>query len=118
MVKVIFINEENLPEIVYSERIFVDPEAPTDIIISVLSNYIRLRLRFSDVDEVNSFMEILFEGDKINLIEIAKTAPDLEITVEDEPVTNLLGMLSDDFMDDFSDDEYDPTEDSDYGEQS
>lgn len=116
MVKIIFTNEENLPEIVYSERIFVDPEAPTDIIISVLSNYIRIRLRFSDVEEVSSFMEILFEGDKINLIEIAKTAPDLEITVEEESIPTMLGLL-DDYMDDFDDDEYDSTEDSSYGEQ-
>ena len=117
MVKLMFINEENLPEIIFSERIFVDPEAPTDIIITVVSNFIRIRLRFTDVDEVNSFMELLFECDKINLVEIAKTSPDLEITVEDEPFPTMLASMTDGFIDEYYDDEEaDPTQDSDYGE--
>ena len=105
MLKLLFTNEENVLEIVYTDRVFIDPDAPTDIVITSVTNFIRLRIRFTDTDEANSFMEVLFEGDKINLAEIANTNPNMEITVEDEPHP-FLGLDPEYFanMEDFDDD--------------
>ena len=116
MLKVLFTNEENLSEIIYSSRIFVDPDAPTDILIVSISNPIRLRLRFTDVDEVESFMEILFEGDKINLIEIAKTAPNMEIIVEEDDFMNMLSSMDGEYYENFEDFDDDDDEEDDWGE--
>ena len=106
MLKILFINEENLPEIMYSTKIFVDSEAPTDIIIVSCSAPIRLRLRFKDTEEVDNFMEILFEGDKINLASIKETAPEMEITVEEDDFYSQFSVDSEMFenMEDFDDD--------------
>lgn len=84
MVKILFENEEGLLEIVFSNRIFVDPDAPTDILIKAEDCAIRIRIRFTDTDETASFMEVLFECDKINLKEIADDNPELVITVEED----------------------------------
>lgn len=99
MLKVLFINEEDLLEIIYSNKIFVDPEAPTDIIIVSISNPIRLRIRFVDTEEVDNFMEVLFEGDKINLAEISKTSPEMTITVEEDDFYEQFGFNPDEYED-------------------
>lgn len=87
MIKILFENEEGLLEIVFSDRVFVDPDAPTDILIDVENCAIRIRIRFTDTDETASFMGLLFECDKINLKEIADDNPGLVITVEENEET-------------------------------
>lgn len=111
MLKILFTNEEDLMEVIYSNRMFVDPEAPTDIIIVSMSNPIRLRLRFTDTDEVASFMEILFEADKINLTEIAETNKELEVIVEEDEYFGLEDFLNSGYLEDEFDDDEDDNED-------
>lgn len=96
MVKIMFRNEENLLEIIHASRIFIDPDAPTDIIVVSASNYIRLRLRFTDVDEAENFMDIFFTCDKVNLAEIISDNEDnaeIILTVEEEADNDIFGML-------------------------
>ena len=64
MVKILFTNEEGLPEIIWVDRIYVDPDAPTDILLSEESSILKVRIRFTDTDEADSFMDVLFECDK------------------------------------------------------
>ena len=116
MVKFLVKNEEGCPEILFSERIYVDPDAPTDIIIRPNFEPIKIRIRFRSVEEVSSFMRMLFECDAMDLIEISETNPDLEISIEDikdemdEMFEKMMGM-----EDMFGyDDEY---EDGDYGDE-
>lgn len=82
MTKILFKNEEGLLEIIDSDRIYIDPDAPTDILIVVRWDDIRIRIRFSDIENAISFMNVIFECDKINLFEIAEDNPELIITVE------------------------------------
>ena len=103
MLKLLFTNEENLLEIIYSNRIFIDPEAPTDIVIISMSNPIRLRIRFTDTDEAESFMEVLFEGDKINLAEIINTNKEMEIIVEEDEMFGLADLLNPEYLEDCTD---------------
>lgn len=84
MVKILFTNEEGLPEIIWVDRMYVDPDAPTDILLSEESNVLKIRIRFTDTEEAESFMDILFECDKINLKEIANDNPELIVTVEED----------------------------------
>lgn len=112
MLKLLFTNEEDTLEIIYTDRVFVDPEAPTDIVITSVTNFIRVRIRFTDTDEANNFMEVLFEGDKINLAEIANDNPNMEITVEEE-ANPFLSMNPEYFanFEDFDDDDEDEDDD-------
>lgn len=84
MVKILFMNEEGLPEIIWVDRIYIDPDAPTDILLSEESSILKVRIRFTDTDEADSFMDVLFECDKINLKEIANDNPELIVTVEED----------------------------------
>lgn len=97
MIKILFTNEEGLAEIIFSNRVYVDPDAPTDILITVVDYDIKLRIRFSDTTEVDSFMnDILFECDKINLKEIAADNPELIVSVEeDEEAAEFYNMIDD-----------------------
>ena len=103
MLKVLFKNEDNCLECIYVNRFFIDPEAPTDIVIVSGSNYIRLRLQFTDIDEANSFMEVLFEGDKINLAQISEDLPEFKVVIEEEDdiTGTMLGLLDPDMLDEF-----------------
>jgi hypothetical protein len=95
MIKILFRNEEGLPEIVFSDRVYIDPDAPTDIIIAVTDYDIDIRIRFKDTEEADSFLnDILFECDKVNLKEIADDNPELEVTVEEnEESSDFYDML-------------------------
>ena len=94
MIKFLINNEENFLEIFYSNRVYVDPEAPTDIIIVEVSALFRVRIRFADTSEAESFMDLLFECDKINLKEIAEDNPGLSVTVEeDEAMEAMLDVI-------------------------
>lgn len=84
MIKILFTNEEGLLEIIFTDRVYVDPEAPTDILITIQEYDTRIRIKFTDTSEVESFMDILFECDKINLKEIAEDNPELTVTVEED----------------------------------
>lgn len=96
MTKIIFENEEGFLEIVDSDRIYVDPDAPTDILIVVRFDGIKIRVKFSDTDATNSFMSLLFECDKINLYEIVNDNPGIEVVVEeDEDMESLFGAMED-----------------------
>ena len=94
MVKILFENEEGLLEIIFSDRIYVDPDAPTDILINVEDYGIRIRIRFTDVEEVSSFMNILFECDKINLKEIADDNPELTVTIEEMEINDVYSAMN------------------------
>lgn len=97
MIKFLITNEEGVLEILYSERIYVDPKAPTDIIIRPNFEPIKIRIRFKDTEEVESFMRMLFECDAMDLNEIERTNPDLEISIEDidEEMEQLFAQMSD-----------------------
>lgn len=106
MTKIMFENEEGFLEIVNSDRIYVDPDAPTDILIVVRFDGIKIRVKFSDTEASESFMNILFECDKINLYEIANDNPGIEITVEeDEDMEALFGTMGEAFSEYLEDSE-------------
>lgn len=94
MTKILFQNEEGFLEIVDSDRMYVDPDAPTDILIVVRYDSIKIRIRFSDTENVMSFMNVLFECDKINLYEIAQDNPELVVTVEPYDVDDMLESVN------------------------
>lgn len=83
MFKLLICNEAGYPEILYSDRAYIDPDAPTNIIICIPEQFIKICIKFTDVDEALSFIEILFESDKINIMEIMKSNPELEIEIND-----------------------------------
>jgi hypothetical protein len=97
MIKFLITNEKGVLEILYSERIYVDPKAPTDIIIRPNFEPIKIRIRFRDTEEVESFMRMLFECDAMDLNEIERTNPDLEMSIEDtdEEMEQLFAQMAD-----------------------
>lgn len=94
MTKIMFENEEGLLEIVDSDRIYVDPDAPTDILITVRFCNIKIRVGCPDTDDVESIMYVLFKCDKINLYEIGIDNPELTISVEeDNDIESFFGAM-------------------------
>ena len=83
MIKILFKNEEGLLEIIFTDRVYVDPDSPTDILVDVTDYDFQIRIKFTDTSEADSFMDLLFECDKINLNEIANDNPELEVTIEE-----------------------------------
>lgn len=82
MFKVIAINEVDRLEIFVCTGAYVDPENPCCIIITTYRGDVRIRLVFPSLEETDSFMNLLFECDKINLYEIANDNPDMVVEVE------------------------------------
>ena len=106
MTKILIENEEGLPEIIYSDRMYIDPEAPTDILITESSGLFNVRVKFTDTAEADSFMDVLFEGDKINLLEIANDNTEMIVTIEEEEdLTNFYNAL-DEVLENYNNSDY------------
>ena len=77
----------------YASNIYIDPSNPTEINIVVYAEMTKIILRFSDSEEAESFMNLLFECDKINLYEIMNDNPGIELTTEELSMYDMYGIL-------------------------
>ena len=113
MTKIIYKDEEGFIEVFDSSRIYIDPNTPNSINIISYAESVKIILTFSDVEESESFINLLFECDKVNLLEICNDNPDIRL--ETEEINYYQEMMG--YLDDIEEDDYDVTEDSDYDEQ-
>ena len=110
MTKIIYRDEDGFIEMFDANRIYIDPNTPNAINIVSYPESVRIILTFSDVEEAESFINLLFECDKVNLKEICEDNPEIELHTEDiNYYEEVLGYSSNE-----DDEDYDPTEDSDY----
>ena len=107
MTKLIYKDEDGFLEIVDASNIYIDPSNPTEINIVVYAEMTKIILRFSDSEEAESFMNLLFECDKINLYEIMNDNPGIELTTEELSMYDMYGIDGDDTSDEYEDEEDD-----------
>lgn len=92
MTKLIYKDEDGFLEIVDASNMYIDPSNPTEINIVVYAEMTKIILRFSDSEEAESFMTLLFECDKVNLYEILNDNPGIELTTEELSMYDMYGM--------------------------
>lgn len=107
MTKLIYKDEDGFLEIVDASNMYIDPSNPTEINIVVYAEMTKIILRFSDSEEAESFMNLLFECDKINLYEIMNDNPGIELTTEELSMYDMYGIDGDDTSDEYEDEEDD-----------
>ena len=94
MTKLIYKDEDGFLEIVDASNMYIDPSNPTEIVINVYTEMTQIVLRFSDCEEAESFMTLLFECDKVNLYEIINDNPGIELTTSDLDMSELYGSTN------------------------
>lgn len=110
MFKIMFINEEKLPEITQANRIFIDSENKSDIVIVVIPECIRIRVHCVDYREAVELMQIFFNADHINLIELQAQNDNISVEIETVNPVDIYNAFAFPFPEDWDDDE-----DFDYG---
>lgn len=105
MTKLIYKDEDGFLEIVEASNMYIDPSNPTEINIVVYAEMTKIILRFSDSEEAESFMTLLFECDKVNLYEILNDNPGIELSTEELDMHDMYGAMDVDDYDNEEDDE-------------
>ena len=112
MTKIMYKDENGYIEVFNTNRIYIDPDTPTSVNIENYGESVTIILTFNDVEAAESFITLLFECDKVNLKEICEDNPEIQLHVEEIEWQQSMFANMIDFDDD--DEDYDPTEDSDY----
>lgn len=107
MTKLIYKDEDGFLEIVEASNMYIDPSNPTEINIVVYAEMTKIILRFSDSEEAESFMTLLFECDKVNLYEILNDNPGIELSTEELDMHDMYGAMD---VDDYDNEEEDDEE--------
>lgn len=102
MTKLIYRDEDGFLEIVEASNMYIDPSNPTEINIVVYAEMTKIILRFSDSEEAESFMTLLFECDKVNLYEILNDNPGIELSTEELDMHDMYGAMD---VDDYNNEE-------------
>ena len=96
MFKVLTLNEADCLEVFVCTGAYIDPDNPCSIVISTYKDEVDIRIQHTSVDEADDFISLLFECDKLNLYEISKDNPTIQILIE--PTEDLEDCDYDDIM--------------------